>query len=154
VKLSKIPKILRIKCCVQNRIAHLIQVNLTKIMYDSIFILSSVLHDKLFTEKEKSFWWIIFNFWCLTPRHFLKYFSYIMVTSFSGVISRSTWKEPPTIQALEIIFLNFLLLIAPKRGWHLWFLWASSINVQISVSVGLIQSWNISAISWWPVLVV
>ena len=29
--------------------------------------------------------------------HFQQYFSYIMVTSFSGGGSQSTWREPPTM---------------------------------------------------------
>jgi len=30
-------------------------------------------------------------------RHFQQYFSYIMTASFSGGRSRSTWREPPTM---------------------------------------------------------
>jgi hypothetical protein len=66
---------------------------------------------------------IIFNFWCLMPRHFQQYFSYIMVTSFSGVRSRSNWKEPPTIQALEIILytnIKNLWLTRTKYNYKAW----------------------------------
>jgi hypothetical protein len=36
--------------------------------------------------------WFI-DCWCLTPHHLLQYFSYIMVTSFSGGRNRSTRRE-------------------------------------------------------------
>jgi hypothetical protein len=44
-------------------------------------------------------------FTIITLYHFQQYFSYIMVTSFSGGGSRSTWREPPTMgkQLVNII---------------------------------------------------
>jgi hypothetical protein len=39
-------------------------------------------------------------------RHFQQYFSYIMVTSFSGGGSRSTWREPPILDKQLVNFIT------------------------------------------------
>ena len=55
---------------------------------------------------QVKFWIYLIFLFLVFQRHFQKYFSYIMVTSFSGRRSRSIRREPPTIGKQLVNFIT------------------------------------------------
>ena len=82
--------------------------NLTWTVYKCItgilyVIMSIIVHDlALMTYCTNKIDWLIFG----VITHFQQYFSYIMATSFSGGRSRSTRREPPTMDKQLVIFIT------------------------------------------------
>ena len=62
-----------------------------------------IVFNATFTILNDFIWFIVFN---ATFRKFQQYFSYIMVTSFSGGRSQSTRKEPPTMDKQLVNFIT------------------------------------------------
>ena len=84
---------------------------------DSLFIcispvLQAILNMLIVQSTAVEFYWYILNdfIWFIvfnaTFRKFQQYFSYIMVTSFSGGRSQSTRKEPPTMDKQLVNFIT------------------------------------------------
>ena len=79
-------------------------------------------------------------------RHFQQYFSYIMVTSFSGGRSRSTRKEPPTMGKQLVNFITCgCESSAPFRNSQRWArihavlvigLYVNTITLALTVMIG------------------
>jgi hypothetical protein len=72
--------------------------------------MSSKVHIQILHKDWTYFDWLIFGVW----HHFQQYFSYIIVTSFSGGRSRSTQREPPTMGKQLV---SFFLSLAAATHW-------------------------------------